>query len=671
MAQGWSNPRIWDAVTGAPITGILDVPLLEYGYVPATFDPTGKWVAIGAEDGVHLFDATTGESLRHFPNDDGTRSVQFHPDGRHIVFTDPNDTLVFDAETGKSGVKHPWQWRHGGLFELDPTGRRYVLGTGAIEDWELEDDVPGSPSSMAAPRRVAFSRDGERLMSVRKSGARSEVVRVADGDPLTPPWRFDNGQLRDSLDRTGRFLVRRDGAGVWLWDLDARPRVLGPFAPLEGKSLRAVVFDESHRRMFVLSDSGEVTTWETAGGRRVGPPFTPPGQWSRIVPGPLGERIALVGNGPDAATEPTPEEERLDMTADGRNVWFTDREVQVWAIETGRAITSPLAHRTISEVRFRPNGRQLAVVANLRLRQPGVNALGVPNVEHVSELTAWDLDSGRTLVDRRPFTGTLNLGGFRSDGSRLRALRTLYPDPSRPTESREEWIQWDTESWTRDESGDPDTKGERSFEIRRHERGWRIDDGDTGAVVVELEGEVDGRIEAVEFTRDRTRVAIAFGMGDWNRRIRIQCFDVRSGHLLCPPMIEPLTAYSRRTTLAHAPDGRILAVAGDGVLRLWDTTTGLALTPALPLVGEESVRSRPTRLAFSPHGRRLLVFQDHTLRELPIADVANAIPSEDVIAAWFRILSENRIDEAGATVPVSTAEMRESVSIVRDGEAPR
>jgi WD40 repeat protein len=137
-----------------------------------------------------------------------------------------------------------------------------------------------------------------------------------------------------------------------------------------------------------------------------------------------------------------------------------------------------------------------------------------------------------------------------------------------------------------------------------------------------------------------------------NQGYEIRLQVTADGQPISTPMVDSRigTPYS-----AFHPRGVIIASAGRAV-RLWDTSSGVMLSPAISLsTANDPFRglNRDRTTIFSADGRRLYMEAGDSLWVMPLGEVSDGIPSDEVLQAWSEILSGRRIDAAGGMVPMA------------------
>jgi WD40 repeat protein len=157
----YEDIALWDVQSGR-LLGRSDVPL---GFPPSAlaFSPDGKLLtSVGNEHLVYLWDARTGKNLSIWETSHtrNVSSVAFSLDGRLLASGSEDGTVnLFDLSTGEQIVRQP----------------SYSITTGQ----EIPPPALGHP---AAVRSLAFSPDGERLVS----GAEDGDVLIWDTITMTP-----------------------------------------------------------------------------------------------------------------------------------------------------------------------------------------------------------------------------------------------------------------------------------------------------------------------------------------------------------------------------------------------------------------------------------------------------------------------------------------------------
>jgi WD40 repeat protein/tetratricopeptide (TPR) repeat protein len=247
---GRGTARVWDAVSGKPVTPALEhkvfdltVPLVSpdgrvvvtsptynrlqildaatarplapplEGFYPA-FNPDGRRFAYSddASGDIRLLDTDTwqpvaelvqrpGWSSRHFEFSqtlDRLVTLDESPEGRGLL-------LVWNAVTGAqiARIENEEDVSYFTQAAFSPDGRRVVAG-GHSNSFQVWDAETGSPTTSVIPlaqtfAHASFSGDGRRVITISGTNTRRQLIQewdAATGEPVTPPRSWRGGLLR-------------------------------------------------------------------------------------------------------------------------------------------------------------------------------------------------------------------------------------------------------------------------------------------------------------------------------------------------------------------------------------------------------------------------------------------------------------------------------------------
>jgi WD40 repeat protein len=322
--------RLWDAVTVRPI----GMPLLHrYAVFRGAFSPDGKLLSTcGDGEAVRVWESQPYQSIRLvLEHASRCTAVAFSPDGKLIV-TGHGDGRVrrWDATTGRSiapALEHPQAI---GSVVFSPDGKTILIGgwDGTARLWDSASGQRAGPlfrHKRQGDVKAVFSPDGNTVLT----GGNDGTVRqwdAASGAQLGAPFRPAGAVLVQALGPDGKTFVAFCQGGQQLWNLATGSRVgqsygegeVSAFSP-DGKSFLTGVIDT-------------VNLWDVASGTLLLPPLA---SQSYVT------CSAISGDG--------------KVLAAGNQ-----RVVHLWDAATGQPIGPILPHPdTVNALAFSPDGKFL------------------------------------------------------------------------------------------------------------------------------------------------------------------------------------------------------------------------------------------------------------------------------------------------------------------------
>jgi eukaryotic-like serine/threonine-protein kinase len=516
--------RVWDVEHGRPLSELL-------GHTSAVLavacDAAGDEIVSGSEDGsARVWRTAGGEPAVIEPSlRAAVSSVAVSPDGATVI-TGTRYGMIesWHPTTGKLRARLAVYEAPDVPLALSPDGTRVASGgddgwvsVRAVENGALIRDFEALPPGTAIGR-VAWSRDGARLLVVASSGGDVLAFSAVDGAPLSARTGHEGRLLSLATDAGGERVVGGGSSGMaWLW-LRSAPRQ-GPELPLlrgpvlslscdaDGGRLLVAALGAGGLRLLDLQAGGPGLRLADAAGAPSAVALDGSGRIAALAT--LQEpfvRILDVDGGAERArlAGPTGGISGLALSADGRTLLAAsqDHRLYVWSLPEGTLTATLGGHEgLVSSAALSADGRRAASAS----------------IDGTVRL--WDVASGSGRV--------LTAAAWYED-----ALVALSAD------------------------------GRRVASASIHSDVATVWNADNGEVLCTLAGHGTG-VGALLLSPDGTRVLSTSG-----REAAIRVWDARTGELLLL-----LTGHDAPVTaLAMSGDGRrLVSGAKDGSLRVWDS----------------------------------------------------------------------------------------------------
>ncbi len=388
-AGGFGGPgeaRLWDAQTGEPCA-----PPLKHleGVITASFSPDGRRVVTASWDwtaAVWNTESGTLVTLSPLRHSAAVLKASFSPDGRRVVTASYDGTArVWDAATGEPVSP---SLRHGSFVlcaAFAPDGRRVLTSswdrTTRLWDLATSDRLLPPLRHRGAVSHAAFSPNGHLVLTASEDGT-AQLWDAATSQPAGPPLRHRGAVTHASFSPDGsRVVTASADRTARVWDtLTGQPL---SFFTLHGAAVQHASFSPDGRLIVTASDDGTARVWDAVTAQPTSGPlkhqdrvrdasFSPDGRLVVTASYDHTARLWDVATGAELKSFPNDNwVEHASFSPDGHRVvtacWdgsLEEREAQVWDVETGDRVGSPLRHRDgVLAASFSPQGDRIVTAS--------------------------------------------------------------------------------------------------------------------------------------------------------------------------------------------------------------------------------------------------------------------------------------------------------------------
>ena len=168
--------RMWDATTGETTQTLTTTNWTN----SAVWSPDGTRILTAGRGGVRMWDATTGETTQTLTTD-STRSAVWSPDGTRILTADNKGAHIWDATTGETTQTLTTDWTDSAVWSPDGT-RILTTDDNGARIWDATTGETTQTLTTGWTDSAVWSPDGTRILTADNKGAR--IWDATTGQPL-------------------------------------------------------------------------------------------------------------------------------------------------------------------------------------------------------------------------------------------------------------------------------------------------------------------------------------------------------------------------------------------------------------------------------------------------------------------------------------------------------
>jgi WD40 repeat protein/serine/threonine protein kinase len=277
VASDASNTRVWDALTGQPLTPPLTHPP-GASINQAVFSPDGKRIATAADDRTaRIWNAANGQLLTGpMLHRENVTALAFSSDGARLLTTSTNVATVWDAEKGARLLAIEHEARLSLAASFSPDGGKLLTatetGVARVYDSRTGEALTPPLSHAAGVTSAQFSPDGRFLLTTARDSS-FFIWDMNTGGQLEARWPHRDLVLSAIYTRDGKRVMTSTRAyGVQVWDLDTGVSLIGEFG---GRArIGGATFSPRESTVMIPFEENTTELWDFSSGQRLSEVFS-------------------------------------------------------------------------------------------------------------------------------------------------------------------------------------------------------------------------------------------------------------------------------------------------------------------------------------------------------------------------------------------------------------